>query len=381
MKFKKLWVAIMLVAFVVTGIIPASAGDTDQIDALTQQQQEINKNIQNTKKELNNTIMEQNKQMADLKNLNDTLNDVELTIASLNKEIDAAVVQIDATVVEIDNKQRDYDGRMMIFSNRLKEIYQYGDVDFLEVLLQSSDITDFLTRFEYLRYIADNDKQLLDEVTQIKTELEAEKADLEKQKSGLVSKRKNQEVKSQELQIATNEKEILLQEIEKEKENMYVMLDAFEEESGKIAGQIKRLQSTGGTAPSTSEFVWPCPSSRRVTSVYGPRTHPVKKTKSFHTGVDIGAGSGNAIVAAANGKVIVATYNSAYGNYIVVDHGGGLSTMYAHMSSFVSGVGDNVTAGQTIGKVGSTGLSTGPHLHFEVRVNGAHVSPNKYIGI
>ena len=148
-----------------------------------------------------------------------------------------------------------------------------------------------------------------------------------------------------------------------------------------IARDIQRLQTSGGTAPSTSEFVWPCPSSKRVTSPYGERIHPVKKTKSFHTGVDIGASKGKDIVAAASGKVIVAAYNSAYGNYIVVDHGGGVSTMFAHMSAFVSKVGDVVVAGDTIGKIGSTGMSTGPHLHFEVRINGKHTSPNRYIGL
>ena len=115
--------------------------------------------------------------------------------------------------------------------------------------------------------------------------------------------------------------------------------------------------------------------------MYGSRIHPIKKTQSFHTGVDIGAASGTNIVAAAAGKVIVSTYNNAYGNYVVVDHGGGMSTLYGHMSKRLVNVGDTVAAGSVLGLVGSTGYSTGPHLHFEVRLNGKHTSPNPYLGI
>lgn len=299
----------------------------------------------------------------------------------MNIDIANAESQIQVTETEINNKQQDLDGRLAIFNTRLKEIYMYGDVDFLEVLLQSSDLTDFLTRFEYLRYIAENDQRLLEEVKILKQALEDEKASLVTQKNDLEAKKAEHVSRSEELKVASAKQQEIISSIQGDIDEEMAMLDAFEEESNKIATQIVNLQSKNGTAPSASQFVWPCPSSKRVTSSYGMRTHPIKKTKSMHTGVDIGASSGSNIVAAAPGTVIMAAYNSAYGNYTIIDHGGGLSTMYAHQSAFVAKVGDTVMAGDVIGKVGSTGLSTGPHLHFEVRINGQHTSPNPYIGL
>lgn len=380
-KWIKICAVIMLVAFVVTGILPiALANETDeQIAAYQRQQQELQQIIQDAKKNVNNTVIEKNKVLGQLKAINDDIDDINIAISQLDVEISEAEVQIDATQMEIDNKQRDLEGRMAIFSTRLKEIYQYGDVDFLEVLMQASDLTDFLSRFEYLRYIAENDQKLLEEVTALKQSLEDQKAVLVAQKEDLETKKKSHETKINELEIAGQEKEVIAAQIQDELDLQYAALDAVEEESNKIASQIRRLQTSSGKAPSA--LAWPCPSSKRITSDYGPRVHPIKKTKSTHTGIDIGASSGSAIEAAADGTVIAAAYNSAYGYYIIVDHGGGLSTMYAHMSAFISKEGDVVTTGQPIGKVGSTGLSTGPHLHFEVRVNGAHTNPRPYLNI
>lgn len=382
---KKGWIKIlaimMLAAFVVTGVLPVVAADEvdEQISVYQRQQQELQNQINEAKKNVNNTVIEKNKALGDLKSINDNIDSINTVIAQLDTEIAASEVQIAATQTEIENKQRDLDGRLAIFSTRLKEIYQYGDVDFLEVLLQASDLTDFLTRFEYLRYIAENDQKLLEEVKTLKQSLEEQKASLVAQKEDLESKRKTHAAKVQELEVASRQQEELVASIQDDLEFEMASLAAFEEESNKIASQIRSLQSSSGKAPSS--MVWPCPASRRVTSPYGPRTHPIKKTKSVHTGVDIGAPSGSNIVAAADGTVIAAGYNSAYGNYIIIDHGGGVSTLYGHMSAFVAHNGDAVMANQLIGKVGSTGLSTGPHLHFEVRKNGAHTSPNPYIGL
>ena len=382
---KKNWVKVcaivIMAAFIITGILPVVMADDvdDKLSMYEQQRKELQDQINEAKKTVNNTVIEKNALLKELKDINDNIDDLQNTISQLDTEISEAQVQIDATQLEIDNKQRDLDGRLAIFNTRLKEIYQYGDVDFLEVLLQSSDLTDFLTRFEYLRYIADNDQKLLEEVKELKQSLEEVKTSLVALKDGLESKKITHESKVQELQVASSRQQELVNDKQNQLDLEYASLAAFEEASNQIASQIRSLQSSSGQAPSS--MVWPCPSSHRITSKYGPRVHPIKKTKSVHTGVDIGASSGSSIVAAADGKVIAAGYNSAYGNYIIVDHGGGTSTLYGHMSAFVAHNGDQVTAGQQIGKVGSTGLSTGPHLHFEVRINGQHTSPNSYIGL
>ena len=156
-------------------------------------------------------------------------------------------------------------------------------------------------------------------------------------------------------------------------------LKAFEKASAQIAAQIEAMPSASSQAPRS--MVWPCPSSYKVTSPYGTRVHPITGEETLHPGIDILADEASSIVAAMDGQVIAAGYDKIYGNYIIVDHGGGTSTLYGQMSAFVAHNGDAVTAGQQIGKVGSTGQSTGAHLHFEIRINGEPVSPNSYLGI
>lgn len=373
---------LLIGSFLGTILLPNFAlGDEtdDKLNSLNQQQQNLQQQINSTKTDLKNTTIEKNQQLRQLNQINSNIESAQNTIDSLASSISQTEDDIAYTEMEIANKQRDYDGRMAIFCNRLKELYQYGEPNYVDVLFQSSDFSDFLTRFEYLSYVADNDKKLLAEVVELRDSLEAQKISLETQKSSLEAQKKEHEAKVTELELASREKETLVNQIKTEESNLYAMLDAMEEESDRIAANIAALQSGGGTAPSA--LLWPAPASKYITSHYGPRIHPITKKQSIHTGIDIGAGYGTNILAAASGTVIVSTYNSSYGNYVVVDHGGGMSTLYAHMSKRLVGVGDNVAAGEVIGLVGSTGMSTGAHLHFEVRINGKHTQPNPYLGI
>jgi len=142
---------------------------------------------------------------------------------------------------------------------------------------------------------------------------------------------------------------------------------------------IKRMQSGGDVQLGTGVYTWPTPGYKVITSPYGMRYHPILGIRKMHTGVDIGAPMGATIVAADGGKIIHAGWMGGYGQVLVVDHGNGMSTLYAHLSSFIAGNGASVTKGQPIGRVGTTGWSTGPHLHFEVRENGSPVDPMSYI--
>ncbi len=386
-KFRKKRVVLIVTSAALIGALSFSTllsdfalgDDTQKINDLTKQQQNLQNQIKDTKNDLKNTTIEKNKQLNQLNQINSNIDAAQNTIDSLAASITETENNIAAAENEIANKQRDYDGRMAIFCNRLKEMYEYGDMNYVDVLFQSSDFSDFLTRFEYLRYVADNDNKLLEEVVALRTSLEEQKNSLETQKTSLEAQKKQHEEKVAQLELASLEKEALVSQIKEDENSLYAMLDAMEEESDRIASNIAALQTSSGTAPAA--LMWPAPSSRYITSPYGPRTHPITKKQSIHTGIDIGAKYGTNILAAASGKVIVSTYNSSYGNYVVVDHGGGMSTLYAHMSKRSVGVGDNVSAGQVLGLVGSTGMSTGAHLHFEVRINGKHTKPNPYLGI
>ena len=169
--------------------------------------------------------------------------------------------------------------------------------------------------------------------------------------------------------------------LESEKAVIEKGLAELEQASNEIAAKIRASTArTGGYSGNPSgRFLWPTPGYSKITSDYGMRVHPILGTKKLHTGIDIGAPSGTRILSGDAGVVIHAGWLGAYGNAVVVDHGGGLSTLYGHMSSIAVREGQQVTAGQKLGGVGSTGLSTGPHLHFEVRVNGNPVSPWGYL--
>jgi murein DD-endopeptidase MepM/ murein hydrolase activator NlpD len=149
------------------------------------------------------------------------------------------------------------------------------------------------------------------------------------------------------------------------------------ERQRRLREQQQRQQSSGGSVVGTGQFVWPV--SGTITSPFGTRRHPVFGDMRFHGGIDIGAAHGTTVVAADSGSVIISSYNSSYGNYVVISHGNGITTLYAHLSTRSVSVGDSVSRGQQIGRVGSTGVSTGPHLHFEVSVNGTRVNPRSYL--
>lgn len=158
------------------------------------------------------------------------------------------------------------------------------------------------------------------------------------------------------------------------------MLDELEAESEKIAEEIRRLEKSDTTGyQGSGKFKWPTPGYTRITSPYGMRTHPILRTKRMHTGIDIGAPKGANVVAAENGKVIFAGWNNAYGQTVIISHGGNITSMYAHLTSYSVKVGQEVKKGAVIAKVGSTGWSTGPHLHFEVRKNGNTIDPMPYL--
>ncbi|MBO5429835.1 MAG: peptidoglycan DD-metalloendopeptidase family protein, partial [Peptococcaceae bacterium] len=313
--------------------------------------------------------------------INANLHNAQAAVNNLDAEIANIEGQIAFTEMEIENKQRDYDGRLALFNRRLKEMYQYGDMNYISVLLQSSSLSDFLTRFEYLKYIANNDQKLLEEVQALQKQLDEQHTSLTTMKTDLEAKKQTQVTKAQELETASAEQQRVVNAIKADVNATWAMLEETEAESKELEGKIQQMLAANGDSPATAPgaYIWPCPSSKKITSQYGYRIHPIQGYRKLHTGMDIGAKKGADILAAAGGKVIMAQYYGGYGNCIIIDHGGGMTTLYAHMSAYVAKNGDWVSAGQVIGKVGSTGNSTGPHLHFEVRVNGKTTDPAAYV--
>lgn len=273
-----------------------------------------------------------------------------------------------------------YKQKLELAKIRVKVMYQNSSTSKLETLLSSKSLVEFYERLQYMQIVAENDSEVIEDLNLAKQDVEIKKQQQEEAKAILQLKAQEKEqriasISASRASVASDlqESNAALKQLEKE-------IDAQIAKSKEYESLIKKLQTstkkyTGGT------MTWPCPSSYNITSSFGNRKHPILRVVKMHTGIDIGASYGASIVAAASGKVIMSQYDSSgYGRMIVIDHGGGITTLYAHASKLLVSVGDEVKTGQIIAKVGSTGLSTGNHLHFEVRKNGTPVNPlNGYL--
>ncbi|KJS21418.1 MAG: hypothetical protein VR72_10340 [Clostridiaceae bacterium BRH_c20a] len=348
-----------------------------ELDDIYNKQEQIDKKIKETETAIKQKEQQKQKTLAELQSLNSSMEKTYNEIEKLENQLVVAEQYINDTQKDINLKEQDLTERTTVFENRLRQIYQQGDINVLEVLFQSTSITDLLTRFEFLKRLAKNDTDLLTVLETERATLEDKKVVLENKKADLLALKNSRETKHQQLQIASTRQKDLVKQIELQKETYEKMLDDLEKQSKVVAEAIRRLQSAGGQRPGWLQ--WPTPGQYRITSAYGMRFHPILKTQRFHTGVDIAAPYGSNAIASANGKVIFTGWQGGYGNTIIVDHGGGMATMYPHLSKYLVKVGDNVKRNEAIGKIGTSGWSTGPHIHFEVRINGDHVNPMPYL--
>lgn len=272
---------------------------------------------------------------------------------------------------------------------RIQFMYENSQTTYLQLLLEAKDITSLLNSVEYISEIQRYDRRKLEEYTEMVEyiagveaqleqdyeELQEMKASVEEEKASVAALMKQKETEL--ANIASN-----IMDAQSEADYYAAEIQAQEE----LIAEIKRIEAEKAAAGKQNHpytggvFTWPCPSSTRITSDYGVRTSPTSGASTNHKGIDIGADGGADIVAAAAGMVTSAAYSSAAGNYVMIDHGGGLYTVYMHASALLVSPGQEVSAGQVIAKVGSTGISTGNHLHFGVSLNGSYVSPWSYLG-
>lgn len=271
--------------------------------------------------------------------------------------------------------------RERLLASRIRSSYTNGQVSYVSVLSGARSMNDLSSRGYVVQRILETDRKLMNDVRYMRNAVEAAK----KRKDALVGRiaalERNLKVESAQYQSAKTEKGVALKVLRSQESTYLQQLREIEQESNAIASALRAMQrSSAGAAraatPWTGRFVKPV--AGRTTSPYGNRLHPIAKVTKLHTGVDFGASHGTKIVAADDGVVIEASYRRGYGNTVIIDHGGGIATLYAHCSSLLVSAGQNVSQGQTIARVGSTGYSTGPHLHFEVRVNGEPVNPSRY---
>lgn len=349
----------------------------DTLEDALKKQDELNSQIANAQKTITQKEAEQKKLRNELYSINTTLEKTNASLNEIKSSLTISEENIEKITQDIALKSEEVNERSELLKDRLTEIYIKGEVKFIDVLFEATSFSDFLSRYEMMKIIAKNDSKLLKSLEEEKISLDAAKAELESEKAKLLDLKTQRETRTNELSIASSRHKTVIASITKEKAYYESMLDELEAQSKVIEQQIRSLQGTGGVSPTSLN--WPTPGYYRITSPYGWRIHPILKTKRLHTGIDLGVPYGKNVVAANSGKVIFAKYNGSYGNCIIIDHGGGMSTLYAHLSSYSVKTGDIVATGQKIAQIGTSGLSTGPHLHFEVRINGSHTNPEKYL--
>jgi len=371
-------VVMMLVVLLVSSAVVHFTGNADEQQELEDKQQELNEDKQQIEGEIDELEGQKLSVMEEKKILDDEVTALETEIAEVNTQISALETQIEETTTELENATKATEEQYKLYGERVRVMYENRGTGYLDVLLSSESVGDFLEKLEIVTQIANYDKVLTEElkaeqqrIMTMKAELETDKLALDDSKSALLASKAV-------LDSKMAERDAMIQKIEGSQSALEAQIKEIEAEEAAVRAQIARLAG-GDSVYTGGAMLWPTPSCKIITSYYGWRLHPVLGYEKLHTGMDIGAGYNANIIAAASGTVITATYNSAYGNYVVIDHGGGVCTLYAHQSSMAVSVGQYVNAGQVIGYVGSTGYSTGPHLHFEVIVNGSTVDPLGYI--
>ncbi len=321
-------------------------------------------------------------------------NKLQSEINSIESSIDRAEKQIDKTQKEIDKKQAQFDKTYDEYCQRLKAMYVSGHASNLEVLLTSTDISSILTRSQMIKSVSEKDSETLDylmaqmeQIEKDKAELEAkinklseDKKKLEKDKKELTSQISTIESSKRELDNEVAKCNALIRKLSSQSAEYQESIEENESALRKVEAEIQaayaRASRTGSTGSGAHSGALGYPTDYRSISA----GYPNYSSGRYHGGVDFPCPSGSNVYAAASGTVIVAkNLNYSYGHYLIVDHGNGLSTLYAHNTTLLVGVGSHVNKGQIIARSGSTGNSTGPHCHFEVRVNGTRVNPLNYL--
>lgn len=333
---------------------------------------------------------------AQLMNISSRITALENQLAQKNQELTEKKDQIEETKDQLENAKKQEEQQYADMKVRIQFMYENAQESYFEALFSSESFSDFLNSAEYIMQIQEYDRKKLGEyqetvayidgveeqleedyaiLEEMKKEVEQEKTSVEQEKASVATLMKQRETElagiEGNIDSAQNDADYYAAEIQAQEE---IIAEIKRIEAEKAAAGKQDNPYTGGV------FTWPCPSSTRVTSDYGTRVSPMGGASSNHKGIDIGASGGAAIVAAADGTVTTAAYSSAAGNYVMIDHGGGLYTVYMHASALLVSPGQTVSAGQTIAQVGSTGISTGNHLHFGVSLNGSYVSPWSYLG-
>ena len=358
---------------------------SEQTEELNNQKEEVQNKINETNLKLEYVQDELSNTMLKVQETEDKVLSYERQVKELGEQMQTLQTSIDDATNKLVLASQNYEEKRKVLVNRLVALYEAGDTKYLDVLLKSNNIVDFISRYYIIEEMVQYDNELIETVRTEKENIETTKQKLENEQSEI----RIIKAKSEQTSVVLSNMKTLQQRYVKElsagEKKLQEQITAYKKEQAEIEAKIMEatnqipanIQFTGG------EMLWPVAASGTViTSNYGIREHPIQGVVKQHTGLDIGgAALGTPVVAAADGVITYAGWLGGYGNCVMINHGDGVVTLYGHGNKILTTVGKEVKQGETIMEVGSTGNSTGPHLHFEVRINGNYTNPLNYVKV
>lgn len=374
------FLCIVLAFIIICTYITVVYAEDSNLTSLQDQQQDLQNQLDESNDQLEEVQSQLSENLQQIEKLDEKIKQSEEKITKLNEQVTQLQTEISDIQAKLEVAEKNYETQKQVMEKRLVAIYEAGDTKYIDVLLKSNNISEFLSSYYLITEITSMDQSLLEEVEAQKKEIELSKQKLEKNQTSLATALQTQTQTSTVLQNTKTLRENYIARLSDEEKAKQAQIDEITAQYEAVNNQILELAKQGlDTAYIGGVLAWPVPGYTKITSNYGMRVHPITGQYKLHTGVDISAPIGANFVAANDGIVTKAEYNTAYGNMVIIDHGGGISTLYAHGSEILVTVGQTVKRNEAILKVGSTGYSTGPHAHFEVRINGVVTNPIEYI--
>lgn len=376
---KTLFIIVICILSLVFACFKASVSSVT-LEDLQNQRDELKAQIDETVGQIDELDLQITEVLEEISKVQSQIYEHELAI----EELDIKLANIENSINSIKNKliyvQGVYDRQWEIFEKRVVAISEMSETTYLDVLLSSKSISEFISNYYLIEQVIQYDNDLIENIMREKEAIELIETTLLEEQQRLLELEENKELISYALENDRRIKNSYMLELTEEEKSVQEKLDLLQEELNLVDSEILYLAyaNMDGTYVG-GQLAWPAPGYTQITSPFAMRIHPILKVYRRHSGMDIAAPTGSSILAANDGIVIKSSYSTSYGNMIMIDHGGGITTLYAHGSERVVDVGDEVVRGQLIMKSGSTGWSTGPHLHFEVRINGTCVDPYPYV--
>jgi murein DD-endopeptidase MepM/ murein hydrolase activator NlpD len=380
------WLVVALTVAVMSTPVTVLGSPKDEQSKLKNKINRTKQEILQKKKKERSVLSNLLKQQKDLESLKQSYELVSGQLAQTQKKVTKTRRELTFLQSNIASLEAKLQARQFLLNKRLVSIYKYGPQNYLQIILSSESFGNMVSNFGSVAYFVRSDVNLLDEVKAARQELAEHQKQVERRKVkvetemeeiAVLQKKVSTEHSKVSAKVSTTKVE--LSKIQMDRAKLKRALDEMEATSRRLEAKIRRSQqSNHGKILGTGQLCWPV-SGRRITSPFGWRVHPILKKTKFHSGIDIAVPSGTPVKAADGGIVLVSGWQGGYGNFVAIDHGKGISTCYGHNSRLLVRVGQRVEKGQQISISGNTGLSTGPHLHFEVRVNGNPVNPLGYL--